>query len=323
MDCFLIFKPELAFTGWERGSGPDMYLYAMAAVAAIIISALFLDRRMKAEGTSHRPLLVFCTGASIVICLAFPFVFSFVDNLKAIIPDKGHNFSIFLITLLICAMLALVLAYAASLVLAGREQKEKVEGQADAPTEAVISEFPQHSEKFVDSTQNVDKMGVENIDGKTEKMADFEAKGKPFLEKADWDLQDIQTAMQEQTPPDDVLEEVAAAAEPEGELPQESAGDTQEEPDPLPAEFDLLGWIDGAFSLKYEGKLQQALEYFMKALACNPEEDLVFQLIVEICVLYKDLGQVDFGRDMLEAFSIQFGHVMKPALKAEIERNLV
>ena len=61
----------------------------------------------------------------------------------------------------------------------------------------------------------------------------------------------------------------------------------------------------------------------MNVLEQNPEDDLVFWIILDICVLYKSLGQVELAKAMLEDYIKIYGGVMDYSVLLEIERNLM
>lgn len=81
--------------------------------------------------------------------------------------------------------------------------------------------------------------------------------------------------------------------------------------------------IDEAFRLKENGNYEGALLHYMNALTQKPANDLVFWIILDICSLYKELGQLELARDILESYVINYGNVMDASVKNEIERNLM
>jgi tetratricopeptide (TPR) repeat protein len=80
--------------------------------------------------------------------------------------------------------------------------------------------------------------------------------------------------------------------------------------------------INEAFRLKERGDSEGAILYYMYALDKNPDKDLTFWIILDICVLYKSLGQAELARDILESIIAGYGNVLDVSVKAEIERNL-
>lgn len=82
-------------------------------------------------------------------------------------------------------------------------------------------------------------------------------------------------------------------------------------------------YIDEAFKLKENGDFEGAILYYMYALDMGPENDLVFWIILDTCVLYKELGQTELARDILESYVNIYGNIMDTSVKVEIEKNLL
>ncbi|MFZ5990029.1 MAG: hypothetical protein ACOYWZ_23275 [Bacillota bacterium] len=87
-------------------------------------------------------------------------------------------------------------------------------------------------------------------------------------------------------------------------------------------DMDIIDCIDEAFRLKESGDPEGAILNYFYALDKQPENDIVFWLILDICVLYKELGQVELAKDILESYVSEYGDVMDEAVRFEIERNL-
>jgi len=81
--------------------------------------------------------------------------------------------------------------------------------------------------------------------------------------------------------------------------------------------------IDEAFRLKEQGDLEGSVINFMHALDKNPDRSLVFWIVIEICVLYRDLGQNELAYELLNSYYDAFGDIMDEAVRSEIENNLV
>jgi len=81
-------------------------------------------------------------------------------------------------------------------------------------------------------------------------------------------------------------------------------------------------YLDKAFKMKEAGDLEGAIQQYMHVLEKNPAEDLGFWIIVDICALYKALGQSELARDILEGCISSYKGVMDSSVKAEIEKNL-
>lgn len=80
--------------------------------------------------------------------------------------------------------------------------------------------------------------------------------------------------------------------------------------------------IEEAFKLKQNKDIEGAILYYMYALDKEPERDLVFWIILDICALYKSLGKADLAKEILDSYVSTYGDVMDEEVRNEIERNL-
>lgn len=80
--------------------------------------------------------------------------------------------------------------------------------------------------------------------------------------------------------------------------------------------------IEEAFRLKELGDAEGSILYFMNALDRKPQKELTFWIILEICIMYKSLGQQKLALDILNSYYDIYSGVMDDAVRAEIERNL-
>ncbi len=87
-------------------------------------------------------------------------------------------------------------------------------------------------------------------------------------------------------------------------------------------EASVDSYIDEAFRFKQEGDYESAILYYMYALDSKPEDSLVFWVILDICVLYKEMGQIELAKQILESYVELYGSVMDTQVRDEIMRNL-
>jgi hypothetical protein len=80
--------------------------------------------------------------------------------------------------------------------------------------------------------------------------------------------------------------------------------------------------IDEAFRLREAGDTEGSILYFMYALDRKPPKELTFWIILDICVMYKSLGQQDLALDILNGYYDIYGDEMYSSVKEEIVRNL-
>lgn len=80
--------------------------------------------------------------------------------------------------------------------------------------------------------------------------------------------------------------------------------------------------ISEAFRLKGTGDFESAILYHMYALDRKPGKDLTFWIILDICVMYKSLGQQDLALDILNSYYETYGDMMDVSMNEEIRKNL-
>jgi tetratricopeptide (TPR) repeat protein len=85
---------------------------------------------------------------------------------------------------------------------------------------------------------------------------------------------------------------------------------------------DVNDYIDEAFRLKSAGDYEGAILHYMYALDKKPEKDAIFWIVLDTCVLYKELGQVELAKEILESYVTSYGDVMSLSIRTEIEKNL-
>jgi len=81
-------------------------------------------------------------------------------------------------------------------------------------------------------------------------------------------------------------------------------------------------FINIAFELKSNKDYQGAINNFMYALESGPSTEIVFWIILDICVLYKQLGQSDLAKEVLKSYHSKFKDIMSEEVMREIENNL-
>lgn len=206
-----------------------------------------------------------------------------------------------------------------------------------------LQQAQNNSEKFIDSSINTGTMGIENIVENSEIVGKNSTDEHTYqddteaheIEVEDPEREDEGLISEEhsgegliigQEAVNDDTEAVSTAAAYEDNSSAES--DTgpidmnqAAETDAVEA-LDLEGLIDEAFRLKQNGDLEGSILHYMYALDRVPGKDLAFWIILDICVLYKSLGQTELARDVLESCIATYGDVMDAAVRAEIESNL-
>lgn len=80
--------------------------------------------------------------------------------------------------------------------------------------------------------------------------------------------------------------------------------------------------IDEGFKMKEQGDYEGAIINFLYALDNHPPQDVALWMLLDICVMYKQLGQVELAKKVLDNYVTEYGISMDEALKYEIELNL-
>ena len=87
-------------------------------------------------------------------------------------------------------------------------------------------------------------------------------------------------------------------------------------------ELKLEDCIDKAFELKTGGMLLEAVEYYIEALDKKPEEQLILWIVIEICSIYKQLGNEQLAKETMNSYIEAFGDNLNPQLRDQIVKNL-
>ncbi len=77
-----------------------------------------------------------------------------------------------------------------------------------------------------------------------------------------------------------------------------------------------------AFECKDDGRKEEAIEYYFKALDFNPDNEMIFWIVLDICTLYKQLGLSNLASSILEGLVHEYGSIIKPEIRDEILFNL-
>lgn len=87
-------------------------------------------------------------------------------------------------------------------------------------------------------------------------------------------------------------------------------------------DLSLRDCIDKACDLRDNGDAEAAAQYFMYALDRKPDKDLTFWIVLDICVLYKSLGQRGLAEEILNSYYDNFSDIMDVSVKEEILLNI-
>lgn len=77
-----------------------------------------------------------------------------------------------------------------------------------------------------------------------------------------------------------------------------------------------------AFENKAAGKKDLAVECYMQALEHEPDKEMIFWIVLDVCTLYKELGLQELAKNILEAIVLRYDTAIKPEIKEGIISNL-
>ena len=87
-------------------------------------------------------------------------------------------------------------------------------------------------------------------------------------------------------------------------------------------ETNVQSLVVKAFESKDKGRRAEAVEYYMKALQQNPDREMLFWIVLDVCTLYKQLGLAALAQSILEGIVENYEAVIRPEIKEEIIKNL-
>lgn len=85
---------------------------------------------------------------------------------------------------------------------------------------------------------------------------------------------------------------------------------------------DIQELMDHAFEYKSVGQFSEAVSCYYSILAEKPDSKLVFWVVLDICILYKKLGQIALAKDILLQYLNVYGDSMDEQIKSQILLNL-
>jgi len=126
--------------------------------------------------------------------------------------------------------------------------------------------------------------------------------------------------------PEDIINADAEKEGSEDIIPEDDFHDYIIEPEPFPvhagynySQEDIMRLLDEAFEMKSRRDLDGAISNYEAALVMNPDEELKYLIILDLCSLYKKTGRQDSINRILEATRCE---LLNSEKKADILRNL-
>jgi hypothetical protein len=269
-----------------------MPTFAAAATGAVIISTVIMLTIFSRFKLLNMATLAAVTIASLISIAAFPLLFGLIARLNGGSSGTSALLRVSVLTLASFPVLAFLLSILIALVIPKPGKKA-----VHAGTESLESESPavEAASSAIENTnyleQIYDKLVNEN--------------NRETLDNAETKVE-----------PENNLEISVDSSENIDKMGIENIVQNSKVPT-------IEGCIEEAFKLKETDDVEGAILYFMDALDKNPCKELTFWIVLDICVLYKNLGQAELAYDILNSYHDAFGDLMDATVKEEIESNLL
>ncbi len=280
-----------------------MYIYMIVVTAFIVITTVMFIIISRRARTQHMPVIIAVAGGSLLAGLAFPALYDYVAEISGWNGDGSLIGTTFAMTMGVYIVVVFILA----LIIAGTVLKKRL-----------IFSFEGQNDKDMGNDASYDINGVETADalngGLNESKPNLieQLYGNIIEDKENLQQLDVNSHEIAQTPVFQV------------DITEKSV-DSEENIDKMGLEneiTDISEFIEEAFRLKEQGDLEGAALYYMYVLDRKPSKQLIFWIVLDICVLYKELGQKTLAKDILSGYTEKYSDVMNYDVKTEIEKNL-
>lgn len=77
-----------------------------------------------------------------------------------------------------------------------------------------------------------------------------------------------------------------------------------------------------AFESKDDGRKEEAIEHYIEALQYEPNNEMIYWIVLDVCALYKQLGLNELAKSILQGLDSEYGSLIRPEVKMEIMNNL-
>ncbi len=303
-------------------------VFGMVAVTSAVLMYIFRKMQML-----NYPMILAVSLSSILAGLLFPGIFLVVSKDKGIMADAAQLTFALVATLMIFIVLVLILSTVISVVIPGGAfavsafGSKKAEGEDGYETLAIEKIEPAAKEAPSQEVNYLEEIYGKLVVETANKSANVDEYTQPVennLEKSVDSAENIDKMRLETLQQDDLT--------PDGNLPQNEENTTIDTTEGQNAavqaadaagELSLEDCVDEAFRLKGQGDCEGAILYFMYALDRKPDRELAFWIVLDICVLYRSIGQVDFAKDMLSTYFNTYNGFMDDQVRSEIEGNLL
>ncbi len=278
-----------------------MQIYAIAVLCVIVFSAAILFPVFYRKKVMNFKILVSVVSASLISAFALPGMFYLISSYI----NVDMNSSALIIATVATAVAYILLVFILSLMIS-----------------FIVP-------KIAFTSKKTDMLAAEAVAGEISAAADS-VQGGNYLEQIFVNFigeNDKEPESSENSDEYDVNIEENKAID---ENNFEKAVDSAENIDKMGIENTLQDrdsltideCIKEAFRLKEIGDFEGAIIYHMYALDKKPEKDLTFWIVLDICVIYKSLGQQELALDILNSYYDIYSDIMDISVKEQIENNL-
>lgn len=310
-----------------------MSTYAVAVICAIVVSSVFIFLIFNRMKLLNFRILLSVTIASLISAITLPGVFNAISANNSGASEFKTLLAIMIISVAVYILLSFIMSVIISHVIPGKIGKKETSDSNRTETVPVESD-PKWMSAIVaaESAEKAESSVSEEIEA-----AEMEEAGTMEIPPAaETKMEPADTLNYLEQIYDNMMHDKGTEAAnnveyvPKDENNLEKSVDSIENIDKMGIEnkvqesenLTINECIEEAFRLKEQADGEGAILYYMYALDKQPEKELAFWIVLDICVLYKTLGQSELAYDILNSYNDAFGDIMDDSVRKEIEYNL-
>lgn len=315
--------------------------YAIAVICAIVVSSVFMFLIFNRMRLLNFRLLLAVTLASLISAITLPGVFNAISANNSGASEFKNLLAVMVFSVAVYILLAFIMSLIISRVVPVKpERREASEpsGTGAAPAEygpkwmsaIAAAESTGQAESAAQAESSVPgEISAAETEGAGTTEIPAEAEAEDEVKPADA-LNYLEQIY------DNMMYDKDTEAANNGEYAHkdennpEKSVDSAENTDKMGIEnkvqesenLTIDECIEEAFRLKEQEDGEGAILYYMYALDKKPRRELAFWIVLDMCVLYKTLGQRELAYDILNSYNVAFGDIMDDSVRKEIEYNL-
>lgn len=306
-----------------------MDIYAVAVLCAIVFSGVIMFLIFYRMKVLNSKTLVSIVIASLISALALPGIFYLISSYQKV----NMKSSTLLIAVLISVVAYIILVFIMSLItsyiisrvaLKPRKTNDLAAGSANVEDTATagIEQSENYLEQifvnFIGENDNNSQVNEDNETSDNSKEVDADNE-EIDIKNEEIDVNNViidSNNEENMTIDKNNFEKAVDSAENIDKMGIENALHDSDS-------LTIDECIEEAFRLKELDDSEGAIIYYMYALDKKPKKDLTFWIILDICVMYKSLGQRELALDILNSYYDIYSDIMDISVKEEIEANLL